>query len=141
MKKLVWTLALWLGMTVAALAQDAPRSVSDAVARWNQVLRQGNLDALMHLYAKDAMVLLPDGRVARDPKEIRRFWRQLLAKRGGRYEMDLDDVIYAKDDTVVSTLRWTNVDGELKYAYDGVIYNVFKKQPDGTWKAQVQRWN
>lgn len=140
MKKLLVILSL-VGLNAAALAQDAPRSVTDAVAKWNQVLQQGNLDALMHLYAKDAMVLLPNGEVVKEQKDIRRFWRHLLAKKDGRYEMDLDDVIYSRDDTVVSTLRWTSLDGELKYTYDGVIYNVFKKQPDGTWKAQVQRWN
>jgi len=140
MKKLLMILTL-VGLSAAATAQDAPRSVNEAVSKWNQVLQQGNLDALMHLYAKDAMVLLPNGEVVKDKAAIRRFWRHLLAKKGGRYEMDLDDVLYSKDDTVVSTLRWTNLDGELKYTYDGVIYNVFKKQPDGTWKAQVQRWN
>lgn len=140
MKKWLLAAALALGLGTA-WADDVPRSVNEAVSRWNQALNQGRVDELMHLYAKDAMVLLPDGRVIRDPREIRRFWQQVLAHRGGQFEVDVDDVLSARDDTVVSTLRWTNVDGKLKYAYDGVIYNVFKKQADGTWKAQVQRWN
>ncbi|BCX83003.1 hypothetical protein MIT9_P2594 [Methylomarinovum caldicuralii] len=140
MKKWLLAAALTLGAG-AAWADDVPRSVDQTVARWNQALNQGRVDELMHLYAKDAMVLLPDGKVIKDPREIRRFWEKVLAARHGRFEVDVNDVLSAKGDTVVSTLRWTNVDGELKYAYDGVIYNVFKKQADGTWKAQAQRWN
>lgn len=140
MKKWLVILGLF-SLSAATMAQDAPRSISDAVAKWNQVLQQGNLDALMHLYAKDAMVLLPNGKAVKDPNEIRRFWQQVLANKGGQFRMNVDDIIYSRDDTVVSTLRWTAKEGALQYAYDGVIYNVFKKQADGTWKSEVQRWN
>jgi len=142
MKKVILGFALWLGALSLASAQDPMRVAEDVVAKWNSVLRHGgSLNELMRLYSKDAMVLLPNGQTAKDSKEIREFWRKLLARRGKRYELDLEDVIYAKDDTVVSTLRWSKHDGDIKYSYDGVIYNVFKRQPDGSWKAQVQRWN
>ncbi len=142
MKKVMLGVALWLGLAGMAAAQDPAKVAEDVVAKWNSVLRQGGgINALMQLYAKDAKVLLPNGEMAGDAKEIREFWCRLLARRGKKYEMDLEDVIYAKDDTVVSTLRWSELDGGMKYSYDGVIYNVFKRQADGSWKAQVQRWN
>lgn len=141
-KKLLLILAFSIGVSPLALAGDTPeQAVFAAVAQWNTVLRSGNLDELLRLYAKDAVVLLPNGETARDPAAIRGFWHRLLARHAGRYALDLDKVIYAKDDTVISTLRWSNVNGDLKYSYDGVIYNLFKRQPDGSWKAQVQRWN
>ncbi len=142
MKNVMLGISLWLGVAGVVAAQDPAKVAEDVVAKWNSVLRQGGgINALMQLYAKDAKVLLPNGEMAGDAKEIREFWRRLLARRGKKYEVDLEDVIYAKDDTVVSTLRWSELDGGMKYSYDGVIYNVFKRQADGSWKAQVQRWN
>ncbi|GAB4353161.1 MAG: YybH family protein [Methylohalobius sp. ZOD2] len=142
LKKLMLMTALAMGITQGAVAGDMSKQVAaNAVAQWNTVLKKGSVDELLRLYAEDAMVLMPNGEATKDPRAIRKFWRHLLAKQAGRYELDLGNVIYAKDDTVVSTLRWSNVDGNLKYSYDGVIYNVFKRQPDGSWKAQVQRWN
>lgn len=142
MQKVMLAFALWVGLAGVTEAQEPSRVAENMVAQWNAVLKHGaSLNDLMRLYSKDAMVLLPNGEIAKDSKEIRHFWRNLLAKRGRRYELELEDVISAKDDTVVSTLRWSKLDGDLKYSYDGVIYNVFKRQSDGSWKAQVQRWN
>ncbi|GAB6067104.1 hypothetical protein JCM13664_04220 [Methylothermus subterraneus] len=141
-KKLLLLFALALGGLPFALAgETAENTAQGAVAQWNAALQSGRLDELLRLYAKDAMVLLPDGKAVRDPEAIREFWRRLLAAHAGRYALDLDKVLYSQDDTVVSTLRWSSRDGGLKYSYEGVIYNVFKRQPDGSWKAQVQRWN
>ncbi|HFD86658.1 MAG TPA: hypothetical protein ENJ35_03155 [Gammaproteobacteria bacterium] len=141
-KKVILGFAIWLGVAGMASAQDPEKVAESVVAKWNAVLKHGaSLNDLMRLYSKDAKVLLPNGEMANDKQAIREFWRQLLAKRGNHYELDLEDVIYAKDDTVVSTLRWSELDGNIKYSYDGVIYNVFKRQSDGSWKAQVQRWN
>ncbi len=140
-KKLIVMLSLAIGSLPFASANDFDRTAQQTIAQWNAALHSGKLDELVRLYTKDAVVLLPNGEAARDPAAIREFWLRLLAKPTGRYALDLDKVIYAKDDTVISTLRWSNVEGGVKYSYDGVIYSVFKRQPDGSWKAQVQRWN
>ncbi len=144
MKKLVLMIALALGMA-NGFADDSKqvseKMARDAVAQWNAVLHSGNIDALMHLYANNAVVLLPNGKAAKDKQAIRRFWKQLLDSNPSHFKLDLADVIYAKDDTVVSSVRWMNKEDGLEYAYDGVIYNVFKRQADGSWKAQAQRWN
>jgi ketosteroid isomerase-like protein len=139
-KKLLLMSVLAMVALPPAYAEEA-REPASLVAPWNAALESGKLDELLKLYAKDALVLLPNGQAVKEPKAILEFWRHLLATHSGRYALDVDKVIYAKDDTVVSTLRWSNRTGDLKYSYDGVIYSVFKRQPDGSWKAQVQRWN
>lgn len=143
MKKLVLMIALLSGsmMAVGATRDDPKKMAADAVAQWNAVLNSGSVDALMRLYADNAMVLLPNGQAATNSKSIREFWKHLLANTYGKHQLDLDDVIFVKDDTIVSTVRWSNLEDGLKYSYEGVIYNLFKRQPDGSWKAQVQRWN
>ncbi len=141
-KKLLLILALVIDSLPLALAGNAPEHAAlGTLAQWNAALERGKLDELLRLYAKDALVVLPDGKAVKEPAAIREFWRHLLAEHSGHYALDLDKVLFAKDDTVVSTLRWSNLDGGLKYSYEGVIYSVFKRQPDGSWKAQVQRWN
>ncbi|MCX8049836.1 MAG: nuclear transport factor 2 family protein [Methylohalobius sp.] len=141
-KKWILLLALTVSSFGSAAAKDvAEQAALVAVAQWNAVLKQKKLDELLRLYAKDALVLLPSGEVVKDPAAIRKFWQRLLAERSGRYALDLDKVLFAQGDTVISTLRWSNLDGGMKYQYEGVIYNVFKRQPDGSWTAQVQQWN
>lgn len=140
-KKLLLILALVVYGLPLAFAGNAPEHASlDTLAQWNAALERGKLDELLRLYAKDALVVLPDGKAVKEPAEIREFWRHLL-EHSGRYALDLDKELFVKDDTVVSTLRWSNLDGGLRYSYQGVIYSVFKRQPDGSWKAQVQYWN
>lgn len=150
------TMRNWiLGLAIVALAEPAvaetPREVAEsAVAKWNEALQYGRVDDIVALYADNAMLLAPDGRVSHSAAEIRAFWRALMARdtKAGDYTLDVVDARSDKDGTIVAktvlTQKQTLASSSrhtLRYTYDGPLYNVLKRQRDGSWRTSVQRWN
>jgi ketosteroid isomerase-like protein len=140
-------LSLSLTTSVAA-AIAGPREVAEATAaQWNEAFRTGRIEDILSLYADNAMLLQPSGQVSRTPKEIGEFWKGLIERKSGEYRIDVVDARSEKDGSLVTTLQFSrrqnlaNSGRTVKYNYDGELQNVFKRQPDGTWKAQVQLWN
>ena len=133
---LVASLLSLLAMTVEA-AQAVGR-VDEIAAQWNQALSERNLEALLKMSDRQAMVILADGRVVKDREEIRRFWQELL-EREDCPTIDLKEVIYAGQDTLVSKIIWKQ--GKEGLEFMGEAYGVFKRRPDGRWVLKVLRWN
>ncbi len=129
-----------------ALADDSPRQIAESsAAQWNAAFAKGKVEAIVSLYADNAMLLRPDGAVSRGAGEIRAFWQNVIQQ--GDYAMDIVDVSNDRDDTIVATAELSGVKTQgsqsqaTKYRYEGVLYSVLKRQPDGSWKAKVQKWN
>lgn len=62
--------------------------------------------------------------------------------------MDIVDVRSEQDGSIIATARLSDIKTlrseqpqTIKYHYGGVLYSVLRRQPDGSWKAQVQRWS
>lgn len=146
MKKSLSILFLFFCMISLPLtaAETEQEIIKAAVKEWNSVIKTGTAEDIIALYADDAILLQPNGKVSTAPEEIKDFWQKLIATRSGEYKIDTAKVVYAGEDTIVSTTKWSNVlplpERSMKYSYDGVIYNVLKRQNDGSWKAQVQEW-
>jgi ketosteroid isomerase-like protein len=130
----------------ASLASDDPRQIAEtAAAQWNAAFAQGKVDDIVSLYADNAMLLQPNGAAIRSRGEIRAFWQTLIQT--GAYAMDVVGARGEPDGSIVATVRLSEVKTlpypqrmVMKYHYGGVLYSVLKRQPDGSWKAQVQRW-
>jgi uncharacterized protein (TIGR02246 family) len=145
----------WFGFLLSvSLAQSAfgavagPREIAEATAaQWNEAFRKGRVEDILSLYAENAMLLQPSGQVSRTPKEIREFWQRLIARKNGEYRINVIDARIEKDGSLVTTLQLSrrqnlyNSGQAVKYNDDGELRNVFRRQADGAWKAQVQRWN
>jgi uncharacterized protein (TIGR02246 family) len=132
--------------TTLLQADDNIRQIAESrIAEWNAAFAQGKLDDVLSLYAENAMLLQPNGAVSKNANEIRAFWQTLIQK--GVYAMDIVNVRSDKDDTIVAMATLADVKTLqnpqrqiMKYNYNGVLYSVFKRQSDGSWKAQVQQW-
>lgn len=128
-----------------ARADDARQIAESSAAQWNAAFAKGKVDAIVSLYADNAMLLRPDGAVSRGAGEIRAFWQNVIQQ--GDYAMDIVSVSNDQKDTIVATAELSGVQtlgGQtqaIKHRYGGVLYSVLKRQPDGTWKAKVQKWN
>jgi len=140
-------LSLSLAHSVAA-AIAGPREIAEATAaQWNEAFRKGRIEDILSLYADNALLLQPSGQVSRTPKEIAEFWKGVIERKSSEYRINVVDARIEKDGSIVTTLQFSrqqnpaNSGRTMKYNYDGELLNVFKRQPDGTWKAQVQRWN
>lgn len=125
-----------------------PREVAEVtIAKWNEAFHRGRVDEIVNLYTDNAMLLAPNGQVSKNPAEIRAFWQALIDRKGGEYHFNIVDARNDKDDTIITkavfstrqTLARTSQ--TLRYNYDGELFNVIKRQKDGSWKTEVQRWN
>lgn len=141
---------IFTGMAGQALAAntDSPRQVAEAtIAKWNEAFQHGRVEEIVALYTDNAMLLAPNGQVSKNPAEIRAFWQALLERRAGEYRFNVVDARNDKGDTIVTKAVLSNnqklarTAQTMHYHYDGELFNVFKRQKDGSWKTEVQRWN
>ncbi len=122
------------------------RIASEDVAGWNRAVAHNSIDEVLSLYARNALLVQPNGVAVRGSDGIRQFWGDLLKPRGGIYLFSLDDVHVEPDGAVVSRILLSDIkylgrpERAMKYHYEGVLYHVLKRQTDGSWKAEVQRW-
>jgi len=141
--RIVGIFALVLAQSVAA---ETPRqSVENSIDKWNAALNSASIEEIMALYANNAMLVQPDGKISKSNEEIRSFWKAMLDK--GAYAVDIENIRGDKDSIVLATRLASTAtlsdahNDDTKYYYSGTIMNVFKRQNDGSWKAQVQQWD
>lgn len=145
------SLGLILAIVTTAAAAESPgddpvrRIAERSAAQWNAAFAKGRVDEILSLYEDNAMLVQPNGSVSKGSGQIRAFWQPLIQK--GDYEMDIVEVRSDRDDTIVAIAELSDVKTlpsqhqVMKYRYGGVLYSVLKRQPDGSWKAKVQKWN
>ena len=134
-----------MGVCHAQNSESARKIAENAAAQWNAAFAGGRVEDILSLYADNALLLQPNGAVAKGSGQIRDFWQKLIGQ--GDYAMDLVDVRSQQDGTIVATVRFSDLKTlpngglhSMKYRYGGRVYSVLKQQPDGRWKAAVQRW-
>ena len=140
--------SLLLGGLPAASADDTLRSIAERnVHQWHAALEQRDIDQIMNLYTDNAIVLQPDGGVSKTRDSIRSFWRSVLESANVEYSFDVEQ-IQKSTSKIVLAAKWFNrnqlsasTPASHHHGYDGKMTNVLVRQNDGSWKAQVQRWN
>ena len=145
--KRLW-LAGFLFAGSSAFSADDPWQIAQAsVAKWNEAFATGKVDDIVSLYSDHAMMVQPNGSVSKSSGEIRAFWQTLIDNKGGTFAFDIVEVRSEKEDTIITTTKFTDVKTlntqrqVMKYNYDGLLYSVLKRQSDGSWKAEAQRWS
>jgi len=126
------------GAPAGSVTTLRPRqAIEAAVTRYVAASNRGDADALMELYAEDAVLLPPDHEPIEGREAIRDYWRQGT-------DQGLE----------VRTLR-VDTDGELGYlvgsyrlpatedepADSGKYVMCLKRQNDGSWKLTADIWN
>lgn len=138
------------GVTCQPLAAtaDTPRQVAEAaMAKWNDAVQHGRVEEIVALYTDNAMLLAPDGQVSKSPEEIRAFWQAMIARKAGEYRFNVVEARDDKGDTIVTKavlfnrLIPANTMQTMRGNHADELFNVFKRQKDGSWKTEVQRWN
>lgn len=150
-KRSLWFVLFLITGAGSAFAADDARQIAESnIAKWNEAFAKGKLDDILSLYTDNAMLVQPNGAVSRSRSEIRAFWQTMIEKKAGVLTVDIVDARGEQDDTIVTKTTLSDVktlqDPQqvtqlMKYSYDGVLYSVLKRQNDGSWKAQVQRWS
>ena len=149
MKRMNRSLAL-LGAAAAALliggcnkdnAKSDPAAVQQAIkadqVKWNEDFKAKNLEALLGHYADDAFFVAP-GVQAEGSTAIRKAYADALADHYFSIEL-ASDKVGASGDLAYARGHFTEKHEDQKAGKiitdSGSYLTVYKKQPDGSWKA------
>ncbi|HYE37546.1 YybH family protein [Methylocaldum sp.] len=150
MRLRITILVLVASLTIPGLVIGDSGSVQQIaeteIAKWNAAIARGSVEEILSLYAKNAILIQPNGAFSSSSEDIRNFWQPLVKSQTGNYSLRIVGVHFEKDDTVLAstvltdTKRLGELNQSMRFHYNGLLYNVFKRQSDGNWKIQVQRW-
>jgi ketosteroid isomerase-like protein len=113
-------------------------SPDQAVELLDRAFAQGDLDAVLSFYEDAAVVVTEPGKTARGTEELRSFFAR--AMQAGASADQLKTQVIEADGVALFLSRWTL---HVKGAPPGVAAQtyiattVFRKQPDGGWKALI----
>jgi uncharacterized protein (TIGR02246 family) len=152
--------ALLLGLSAAVTlachsgsSPSAPGALSDtdlaairtADSTFVAAANAGNVDAVVAVYADDAVLLPPNAPAQRGRNAIRTFWGGLLKAYTLKFEVG-SDTVEGRGDLAynVGHYRFTAVPKDKAnpgMADEGKFVEILKKQADGSWKYAVDMFN
>jgi ketosteroid isomerase-like protein len=113
-------------------------SPEHAVELLDRAFAQGDLDAVLSFYEAAAVVITEPGKAARGTEELRSFFAR--AMQSGSWAEQLRTQVIEADGVALFLSRWSlhskGADGEVA-ARTLIATTVFRKQPDGGWKALI----
>ena len=119
-------------------------AVRAANAQWSKAAAANDIEGTIAFYSDDALVMPPNGAMAKDKGAERKAWSEILAP-GTNLSWTAGKIVSSKGgdmvyDVGIYTLITTPAKG--KQTTDGGKYlAVWKKQADGKWKAVAATWN
>ncbi|RUM52529.1 MAG: hypothetical protein DSY87_06215 [Methylococcus sp.] len=136
-----------LGGTPIAAADSLASIAGSNVDQWDQALNRRDVEQVMALYTENAIVLQSNGQISQTRNAIRSFWELVFDTQSGEYSFDIEG-IQKSSNKIILAATWSARNGlnstpygSVGHGYDGKMTNVLVRQDDGSWKAQVQRWN
>jgi ketosteroid isomerase-like protein len=142
-------LALPIGCERTAVPTVTPAAESNAVRalsiQWIAAMNSKDLEKTLSYYAPDATAYPPNSPAATTPEMRKQVWSQMLALPGFHLDLTASSVepTHIADlavETGAFVLSADGKDGKLS-ASRGKYVCVWKKQPDGSWKAYHDIWN
>ncbi len=141
-------------LTLSCAQQQQPasdtRATDEAAIRaaemaWSKAAAAKQLDATVAYYADDATVLAPNAPMASDKQSIRKTWTDMFATPGYSMSWQATKVEVARSGDIgysVGTYQMGMHDPKGNPMTDrGKYASVWRKQPDGNWKAIVDIFN
>ncbi len=124
--------------------QTSEEAVRAADAQWSQAAAANDVERTIAFYSDDALVMPPNGVMAKDKGAERKAWSEILGP-GTNLSWTAGKIVSSKGgdmvyDVGIYTLITNPAKG--KQTTDGGKYlAVWKKQADGKWKAVAATWN
>lgn len=127
-----------------ARAEDE-RTIRQLDADWVKAAAAKDVDAWVSFYANDATVLPPNDKAMKDKASIRKSIADLLQLPGLSLSWEPTKVEVAKSGDLAylyGTYSLSMTDDKGKPITDfGKNVEIWKKQPDGSWRCIVDTWN
>ena len=120
-------------------------AIKDLEAQWSKAAGTKNVDDIVSFYTDDASMLPPNMPIATGKQAIRGVWAGLLGNPGFSASWDSTKAEAALSGDVaydIGTYQLTMNDPQGKPMSDhGKYLVVWKKQPDGKWKAAADMFS
>lgn len=111
------------------------RSPEDLVQLLDQAFNDGDVEAMLSFYEDAAVVITEPGKMARGKEELRVFFDRVA--RAGSSARQLKMQVIEADGVALFLSRWAlKGEGEDR-ARTFVATTVFRRQPDGGWRALI----
>lgn len=117
---------------------EAKRVMEERNVGWDKAYKQGDAAGVAAFYAEDAILMPPNQPMVRGRKAIQEFFQVMIDTVGGTRTSQVvefgveGDLAYQ-----VATLSIT----DTKTPFQGRFLEIFRPQPDGSWKIQRCIWN
>jgi uncharacterized protein (TIGR02246 family) len=116
-------------------------AIRAASADWNKASQARDLDKAVSYYAEDAVFFVDKGALVKGKNSIRMAWKDILAPTAPALSFTTSFVEVARSGDIgyeYGTAEFTTTDKKGKPSVEkGKYVTVWKKQPDGSWKAIV----
>ena len=110
------------------------RSPEHAIELLDDAFNRGDLDAVLGLYEEEAVVLPQPGTEARGSEQLRKLYGSFM--KPGTTARQIRTHVVEADGIALFTSRWSlAVDDEPPQEF--IATTVFRRQPDGGWKALI----
>ena len=109
---------------------------------WELAFNSGDMEALVNLYTKDAVVVPPSLEILTAQEEITKFWANQILTGTDNFRLQTIN-LRLHGDVIYQTAVWvaTKTSNGVATDLDGEMTNVITRQEDGSWKIQLQSWN
>lgn len=123
---------------------DIQTQISAINAKFDQAFNSKNADAIGQLYADNAVVMpAPAGEPVLGAAAIKDFFFGLISAGVIEHQLTLTEAV-EDGNLAYQRGKWAgamlNENGE-KQTFGGNVHLVYRKQPDGNWKAVTHIWN
>jgi ketosteroid isomerase-like protein len=138
---------LSIAFVVAAAAADTTSAIEQAIRdlddQWSKAAGAKDVDKTISFYSDDALVMPPNAPSATTKEAIRKIWKDLLTDANISWKTKKVEVAQSGDlafssgtyEVTLNDPTGTPVNDRGKYL------EVWKKQPDGSWKCVADIWN
>ena len=121
------------------------RAVREADAAWSKAASARDVERTVSFYADDGSGLSPNAPIVTGKEALRAYWSEAVSAPGFAISWQASKVEVARSGDlgyVVGTYEGAAKDAKGKLVTDrGKYMTVWKKQPDGTWKAVADMYS
>lgn len=119
------------------------KSIEEAIAKYSEAIRGGNVAGVVDVYTIDATMVPPDGEMVKGKQAIEEFYKRLFQM--GMKEIVLTTIEVGGSGDTAYEIGKTKVriqpEGQAAKTDSTRYLVIWKRQAVGTWKVHVDIWN
>lgn len=119
------------------------KSIEEAIAKYSEAIRRGNVAGVVDVYTVDATMVPPDGEMVKGKQAIEEFYKKLFQM--GMKEIVLTTIEVGGSGDTAYEIGKTKVriqpEGQAAMTDSTRYLVIWKRQAVGTWKVHIDIWN